>query len=161
METAAAYRGKTSCCSPGQAGLKKHLGRVMKSSLALWKSFGCSKQNPFKLTYTKEKRLLQGYGGISWNSRAGSGIWYQSQGSEIRQQPRQSVLVSLCLSVCLSMLCVVCYLHFFLKICFILFLSTDWLLLLDTWQKMAILASYLSFWSKNQQKQVSISNSCF
>lgn len=122
MDTAATCRARLptswltpSCCSPGQAGLKKHLGEVIKSSLALWKSFGCSKQNPFKLTYTKEERLLQGYRGISWNSRAGCGNWPPkglSQGSENPQQPRQSVLVSLCLSVCLSMLCVVWYLHF-------------------------------------------------
>ena len=50
-------------------------------------------------------KLLQGYGGIAWNSRAGGGIWFHeglSQGSENPQQPRQSVSVSLCLYVCLS-----------------------------------------------------------
>ena len=50
-----------SCCSGSQAGPKKHLGRTMMSSLALWKSLGFNKHNPFKLTYIKEGNLLQGY----------------------------------------------------------------------------------------------------
>lgn len=56
-------------------------------------------------------KLLQSYGGIAWNSRAGGGIWFHEglrQGSENPQQPRQSLCLSLsvCLSLSFSCICV-------------------------------------------------------